>query len=86
MLAKEGMTREVIRRVQQMRKELKLKERDKIAMNLVGPSEFAIMLNQEEIRKATNCKELKVSEKKVMKGHEKSWSIDSFKLEIVIEK
>jgi len=86
MLAKEGMTREVIRRVQQMRKEIGLKEKDKITMNLAGPSEFSIMLNQEEIKKATNAKDLKVSEKKVMKGHEKSWEINGQKFEIVIER
>jgi isoleucyl-tRNA synthetase len=86
MLAKEGMTREVIRRVQQMRKELGLKEKDKITMNLAGPSEFSIMLNQEEIKKATNARELKVTEKKAMKGHEKSWEINGQKFEIVIEK
>lgn len=86
MLAKEGMTREVIRRVQQMRKELKLKEKDKIVLNLVADMDFTNLLNQEELKRATNAKELKFSDKKVVKGHEKAWDISGHKVEIVIER
>ena len=85
-LAKEGMTREVIRRVQQMRKELRLKEKDKIVMNLAASQEFTNMLNQEELKRATNARELSLTDKKTIKGHGKNWEINGHKVEIVIEK
>jgi len=85
-LAKEGLTRELTRRVQQMRKDIGLKEKDRIVLNLVAPQEFTNLFNQDELKRATNTKELKLTDKKTIKGHEKTWDISGHKVEIVIER
>ncbi len=50
-LAKEGLTREITRRIQQMRKELKLIESDEILLNINPKPD----INYEELQKTTNA-------------------------------
>lgn len=58
-LAKEGLTREITRRIQQMRKEMKLIEKDKIIITIKPKPD----INYEELQKITNAEQaIKISE------------------------
>ena len=80
-LKKEGVTREVIRRIQSMRRDLGLVEKDSIEVNIVGELD----VNTDFIQKQTNAKKLDVG-KKTLEGKEKKWKIDGKEITIVVKK
>jgi len=55
-LFKEGFTREIIRRIQAMRKELKLTKDKRIEVNIALPKEYENKLIKEKIEEKTNSK------------------------------
>jgi isoleucyl-tRNA synthetase len=77
-LAKEGLTREVIRRVQQMRKEMKLVESDKISMYIHPGVDIDYAL----LKKTANVAETSDS----VRGQEKRWKIGDKEVTIAIKK
>jgi isoleucyl-tRNA synthetase len=79
-LLKEGRTREVIRRIQQMRKELGLKEKDGIDVNILEPLD----IDEKAIKKITNTKKLHIG-KKVLTGKEKVWDIGEMEITIIVK-
>lgn len=83
-LLADGYTREVIRRIQQMRKEMNLKDDQQISVNTIGPGNFIKYLNEIEIKRRANIKNLKMSNAAVFKGYEKAWKVDEFEFKIVI--
>ncbi len=79
-LLTEGRTREVVRRIQEMRKELGLKEKDSIDVNILEP----INVDKEMIKKQTNAKRLEIG-KKVLSGKEKVWNIGEMEITIIVK-
>lgn len=77
-LKKEAYTREVVRRIQQMRKEMDLDIEDMISTSL----KCSFNLDEEYIKKETRSKSLKFEEGK---GYHKKWNIDSEAVEIWVE-
>jgi isoleucyl-tRNA synthetase len=85
-LLKEGMTREVVRRIQQLRKDMKLVEKDEITVNIVADKEFTKLLDGKRIGKQTNTRKLMLGAKKELEGTEKDWSIEDYKVKLVVKK
>jgi len=77
-LAREGLTREVIRRVQQMRKEMKLVESDKISVSIHPDLNIDYAL----FKRAANVAETVDS----VRGQEKKWTIGDREVTISIKK
>lgn len=85
-LAGEGATREVIRTIQQMRKELGLKETQAVRVNIAAPAAFTQMLNLDFLKQATNTSSLKTSNAPVMKGRETKRKIGDHEVCVIVEK
>jgi hypothetical protein len=83
-LQKEGYTREMIRSIQHMRKEMGLNEKQQISVNIVASGKFIDMLDGPEIRRRTNAKELMLSNAPVFKGLKKDLKVDEFDIAVVI--
>ena len=78
-LEKEGFTREVIRRVQQMRKDIGLKKENKIELSIV--SDYSLKEWKDEIQKTTNSK-LVFEDKKYRESKEFDIKEKKFKISI----
>ncbi len=76
-LRREGMTRELLRRIQSMRKELRLVETEKIFCWIEGTNEYS----PEEIKKVANVQEFVKKE-----GLTKKWNIKGTEITITISK
>ena len=76
-LEKEGLTREITRRVQQMRKEMKLVEADEITISINPKPD----INFEELQKTTNSKEILDS----LEGQEKTFKIKDTEYKITLK-
>ncbi len=90
-LHREALAREVARRIQLMRKEMELIERDFVKANVVAKEEFLKQLEQskETIAKEVNAKEIILSTKPEIeskKAAKKKWEIDDQEITIIIEK
>ena len=83
-LYEEGLVNEVKRRIQMLRKEAELVEKDKISVRLSGEEELIAIVQkfQDKIAKDVNAKEIKIAEEKEMKEFE----IDGRKVRIAIKK
>lgn len=86
-LYEEALVREVARRIQMMRKEMKLVESDLIEVNLIGEDELISVLekNKDAVAKETKAKRVVLSDKQKLKGKEKEWAIQNRKLRIVVK-
>jgi len=84
-LLSEGYTREVVRRIQEMRKELDLDIEDIILAYLELPDELKsfIMPHLDYIKTETRAREILFGEPR---GYVKKWKIDRYEVEIGIEK
>lgn len=86
-LYEEALAREVGRRIQMMRKEMKLVESEMVEVNVIGDGELISILEKkrEGIAKETKAKRLLLSEKQKLKGKEKEWEIEGKKVKIVVK-
>lgn len=86
-LRNEGLVRDIVRRIQTMRKELKLGYTQKINTYYEGDEELvnAIEDMEEYIQKETLSRELKENIEDVCGGLEKHWSIDEKEIDIFVE-
>lgn len=90
-LYREALAREVARRIQIMRKEMQLVEKDSVEVNIVVKQEFASELepSKDAIAKEVKAKELAISTKqemKLKKGLKKKWEIEEEEVTIIVEK
>ncbi|MFA6035547.1 MAG: isoleucine--tRNA ligase [Candidatus Micrarchaeia archaeon] len=92
-LYSEAMGRELVRRVQSMRKEMNLVEKDEVVVHLHAPKEFVALVEKqrEMVAKAVNAKKLEFKEgaKKGglgTAGSEKEWEIEEWKVHVKVEK
>lgn len=86
-LEAEGFAREIVRRIQSMRKDLNLDVEDKISTQLNVGEDKKIALNKwvDYIKNETRSKDIKFNDKPSGKLI-KNWQIDDFKVEIGIDK
>jgi len=84
----EALRREVARRIQMMRKELGLIERDLIEVNVVAPKEFLeiIETQKEALVREVHASKIMLSTEKRLSGTEKKWQIEEDEVEIIIKK
>ncbi|PJA83404.1 MAG: hypothetical protein CO146_01290, partial [Candidatus Nealsonbacteria bacterium CG_4_9_14_3_um_filter_37_29] len=86
----EGIIREVIRQIQEMRKKAKFKPKDKILVNYFGTAELNKILekNKEFLLKEANLRDLTLKEKakKELFAGEKEILVDQAKLWLAIKK
>ena len=85
-LIAEGYARELVRRIQEMRKELDLDVEDRIRISLIIPDDMKKLLNEElmkYIRNETRAVEIRFGERI---GYAKDWRIDNYTVTIGIEK
>ncbi|MEM4335636.1 MAG: isoleucine--tRNA ligase [Candidatus Anstonellales archaeon] len=84
-LYEEAIVKEVLRRIQQMRKEMGLVERDRIEVFMDGESEIVSITskNSDEIKKRTRAERIEFGP---FKEEGKEWDIDGKKVEIFIKK
>ncbi|MBI4399710.1 isoleucine--tRNA ligase, partial [Candidatus Micrarchaeota archaeon] len=84
----EAMRREVARRVQIMRKEMNLVEKDLITVNIISKSELASIIEKEknELMKDVNAKDIIISKEPKLEGTKKEWDIEDEKIEIIVKK
>mgnify|MGYP001611538670 FL=1 len=88
-LKEEGIAREVVRRVQEMRKNMGLKPVDKILLFLSGDSKLnkALKASKDFILKETRAKEIYISKKTSLKfDAEKEISVDNSTLFLAVKK
>ena len=87
-LKEEGIIREVIRQIQEMRKQAGLKPRDKISVNYFSQEELNKILekNKEKILKAATVKDFVLKEKEEVFLTQKEILIDRQKLCLAIKK
>lgn len=87
-LKEEGMVREVIRHIQEMRKKAGLKPKDKILVQGYGPSGLnKILIKKKDfIKKETLAEDFKIEKPKAKFGLEKELKVDKEKLKIGINK
>jgi len=89
-LKEEGIIREVIRQIQEMRKKAKFKPKDKILVNYFGTAELNKILekNKEFLLKEANLRDLTLKEKakKELFAGEKEILVDQAKLWLAIKK
>ncbi len=78
-LLKEGLTRELIRRIQQMRKEMGLVEKDKVRVSIIPRQD----VYYDEVMKAVNAEQILDTE---IQGNEREWLIKGQKVRIIVEK
>jgi isoleucyl-tRNA synthetase len=85
-LYSEAMGRELVRRVQSMRKEMNLVEKDEVIVHLHAPKEFVSLVEKqhEMIAKAVNAKKLELKEGAKNEG--KEWEIEEWKVHLKVEK
>ncbi|MEM2948263.1 MAG: isoleucine--tRNA ligase [Candidatus Anstonellales archaeon] len=84
-LYEEAIVKEVLRRIQQMRKEMGLVERDRIEVFMDGESEVVSIArkNSDEIKKRTRAERIEFGP---FKEEGKEWDIDGKKVDIFIKK
>ncbi len=87
-LYEEAMAREVSRRVQIMRKELELVEKDKIRVNIIAGEEFLKLLSNrtDELARSVNASEVILSDVPKMSGAPQEWEIEAETVKILISK
>ncbi len=83
-LYEEGLVNEVKRRIQMLRKEAELVEKDKIIVMLSGEDELVAIVQkfEDNVAKGVNAKQIKIAEEKEMKEYE----IDGRVVRIAIKK
>jgi len=90
-LYEEAMVREVARRVQLMRKELELVEKDEIAANIIAGKELLEILERHKasLAKEVKARKLTISSKAELKAEgalEKEWEIEGENVTMIIAK
>ncbi|HLD80627.1 MAG TPA: isoleucine--tRNA ligase [archaeon] len=87
-LVGEGMAREVVRRVQQMRKELKLMENDRIVVEVSSDSEFLAVVKPFEamVSREVRASQLVLAEKASLEGFTQSFTIQDTPVRVSIAK
>jgi len=85
-LIEEGFVREIISKLQTMRKEAGFEVLDRILVNYTGSSKISEIFNnnQEEIKSAVLCDE--ITEKTNQDGYSKEWNINGEKAEFTVIK
>ncbi len=85
-LFREALAREVLRRIQQMRKELSLLEKDRIVLELWGDKEIveAVESNRDLIMQRGGVKDLIITNTRTVEGLEKEFVIEGYYVRIVI--
>ena len=87
----EGYSRELIRRIQEMRKEMNLDVEEKVDVSiLISGENVAKLVNQEKwakyIGSETRAKKLSMGAKVKTSGFEKEWDVEGVKVKIGVEK
>lgn len=85
-LLKEGANREVVRRVQEMRKAAGLKEADRVVVEVIAEEDFTKMLDAKDIASKTGATAVSPSQAQSIKGDEREWDIGGRKVKIVLKK
>ncbi|MFH1470391.1 MAG: isoleucine--tRNA ligase [Candidatus Micrarchaeota archaeon] len=87
-LYEEAMVREVSRRIQMMRKELALVERDIVKVNVIAEPDFLKHLQnrKEEIARSVNASEVILSETPKMTGAPQEWDIEGENVKVILLK
>ncbi|MEO2154569.1 MAG: class I tRNA ligase family protein, partial [Nanoarchaeota archaeon] len=86
-LFKEGLTRELIRRIQALRKELKLTKDKEIDTIIIIPNEYKEKIDIEKIKEKTNSKKVIINDlERIEADIEKEFKIKDFKVKIKILK
>ena len=87
-LYEEAMAREVCRRIQIMRKDLDLVEKDKVKVNVIADPDFLkFLLNRkEEMARSVNASEVILSDAPKMSGAPQEWEIESENVKIILSK
>ena len=85
-LRKEGATRDLIRTVQQLRKQLGLQEPDHIKVEVIAPRDFKNSVALDEVQKTTNSDSINVVEKKSLAGEETKAKIAEASITVVAAK
>ncbi|MDD5317314.1 MAG: isoleucine--tRNA ligase [Candidatus ainarchaeum sp.] len=84
----EGLRREVARRIQLMRKEMGLVEKDEIEATVCAPKEFLAILKtqKDELAREVHASKLHLSQKGGLPGTAKKWRIEDEDVEIALGK
>ncbi len=87
-LLTEALAREVLRRVQQMRKEMKLVERDRVVAELWADEELrkAVEKHRELITNRAGIEELLISETETLDGYKKEFDVEGYYLRVTLKK
>ena len=87
-LYEEAMAREVCRRIQIMRKELDLVEKDKVKVNVIADPDFLklLMNRKEEMARSVNASEVILSDTPKMSGAPQEWEIESETVKIILSR
>jgi len=86
-LYSEAMGRELVRRVQTMRKEMNLVEKDEVIVHVHAPKDFVELVSKQKelVAKAVNAKKLEIKEGAKLAGA-KEWEIEEWKVSVKVEK
>ena len=84
----EAIRREVARRIQMMRKEMGLVEKDLVEVNVVAPQELAHVLEKQAdaLAHEVHSSGVVISTEKKLSGTSKKWEIEEDEVEIIIKK
>ena len=84
----EALAREVLRRVQQMRKEMGLVEKDRVIVELWGDSEIreAVEKHRDLLSNRAGVKDMIITETQTLEGHTKEFSVEGLYLRITLSK
>jgi len=85
-LREEGIVREIIRHIQEMRKEIKLKPRDKIIVGYSGDSAISEILEKNKEKILKEAKILELTKKEIEYDLEKQIKVDNKKITLAIKK
>lgn len=83
-----GLAKDLIRRIQVMRKELDLPLDAKINVNIILPNEYHKLVERHKdyIMSEVRAEKLAITEKKILEGYAKQWNINDLLVTIVIKK
>ena len=84
-LISEGLARDVVRRIQQMRKEMDLEIEEYVRVYIKAPDEFILMIKRHEeyISGETRAREINYGS---LRGYVKRWKINNYSVEIGVER
>ena len=87
-LMAEALAREVLRRIQQMRKEMKLLERDRVVAEIWADETLldAVQRHRDLLTQRAGIKELLISEEQTLDGYKREFTLETYYLRVVLKK